>query len=403
VINLDFTQEEITTLHEIHVQAKQLHKQIQEETIERPVSLVLPMLHTEARTKTLSNIITSLNKCTYLKEVIIPLAAPTEKDFKQVQRFFSKLSIPKLIIWCNSTKITKLLNYLETQGLNQLHCQGKGRDVWLGLGIASIESYGIAVHDADIQGYTDELLTKLLYPLLEPQLDFKFNKGYYARTNQKKTIMYGRVFRLFLHPLLRSLIDVLDHEPSFIRFMRAFGYPISGEFALTSDLAEDLDLPYGWGLEIEVMAEIHRNIATKRICQTDLGFYEHKHQIIGDKERGLIKMSGEIFKSLLRVLIEEDHIQITPSFLFSLQVIYHKNALSCIKKYYADALFNGLTYDRHLEETLVERFGAQLLLTGQQYLHESFNSRLPDWLRTMTARKKIREELLEIVSEQNAI
>jgi glucosyl-3-phosphoglycerate synthase len=400
---MDIKQEEITTLHDLHVDKTQLMKHVSEFSVERPVTVVMPMIYNEIKSNALENILKHLNKCTYLKEVIIPLAANNKEEFDHVKRFFLKLTIPKLIIWCNGPKITDLLTQLKSQGLDLTSYSGKGRDVWIALGIASIESYGIALHDADIQSYDEMIPTKLLYPILEPELDFKFNKGFYARTDTNKKMMYGRVFRLFLHPLLRSFIDVLEHEPNFIRFLRSFRYPISGEFALTSDLARDLDIPYGWGIEIGVMAEIYRNIAIKRVCQTDLGFYEHKHQEIGDSNKGLVKMSGDIFKSLLRVLIEEDHIQVSRSFLLSLRVLYHKNAQSCIKKYYADALFNGINYDRHLEESIVEQFSNELLTAGNKYILEPVYTRLPDWLRTISARRKIREELLEIVIEQNTI
>ncbi|MCK5459406.1 MAG: hypothetical protein KAI20_05905, partial [Thermoplasmatales archaeon] len=234
-------------------------------------------------------------------------------------------------------------------------------------------------------------------------LDFKFNKGYYARVNIKRTVMYGRVFRLFLQPLLKSLVDVLGFEQDFVRFMRSFRYPISGEFALTSDLARDLDIPGGWGIEVGVMAEIYRNVATKRICQTDLGFYEHKHQEIGDSDKGLVKMSGEIFKTLLRVLIEEDHIQVSRPFLLSLRVLYQRNAQDAIRKYHADAHINGIKYDRHLEETMVEKFSQELMISGNKYMLKPVGTRMPDWLRTISAKKKIREEFLEVVLEQNRV
>ena len=400
---MDIKQEEVTTLHDLHVDKKKLIKDLSEATIEQPVSVVMPMLYSEIKHNALENIVKHLNKCTYLKEVIIPLAAKNQQEFIHVKRFFSKLTIPKHIIWCNGPKVTRLFTQLKSQGLDVTKFSGKGRDVWIGLGIASIESYGIALHDADIQGYNELLPTKLLYPLLEPELDFKFNKGYYARTSIDKTIMYGRVFRLFLHPLLRSLIDTLGDEQNFIRFLRSFRYPISGEFAFTSDLARDLDIPVGWGIEIGVMAEVYRNVASKRICQTDLGFYEHKHQQIGDSDSGLVKMAGDIFGSLLRVLIEEDHIQVSRSFLLSLLVIYKKNAQNCIRKYHADALFNGMHYDRHLEETMVEKFSHELLTAGNKFMLKPVGTRMPDWLRTMTAREKIREELLEIVIDENEI
>ena len=400
---MDIKQEEIATLHDLHIDRKKLMKKISEVAAERPVSVVMPMLYSEIKSNALNNIAKQLNNCKYLDNVIIPLAAKNEKEFVHVKRFFSKMTIPKLVMWCNGPKIENLLTELKSQGLDVTGHRGKGRDVWLALGLASLHSYGIALHDADIQGYTDMIPTKLLYPILETDLDFKFNKGYYARTSLDKSIMYGRVFRLFLHPILRALIDVLEHEPSFVRFLRSFRYPISGEFALTSDLARDLDIPGGWGIEIGVMAEIYRNAAIKRICQTDLGFYEHKHQTIGDSERGLVRMSGEILKSLLRVLIEEDHIQVSKSFLLSLQVSYKKNAQACIRKYHADATINDIKYDRHLEETMVEKFSEELMKSGKKYMLKPVGTRLPDWLRTISAREDILEELLEIVMAENRV
>ena len=398
---MDMKQEEITTLHDLHLDKEKLMKNISDVAVERPVSVVLPMLYSEIKSDALANIVKQLNKCTYLKEVIVPLSAKTEEEFIHVKRFFKKLEIPKLVMWCNGPKIENLLTSLKSEGLNLTKYRGKGRDVWLALGIANLRSYAVALHDADIQGYNETIPTKLLYPILEPELDFKFNKGYYARVNIKRTVMYGRVFRLFLHPLLKSLVDLLGSEPDFVRFMRSFRYPISGEFALTSDLARDLDIPGGWGIEVGVMAEIYRNVATKRICQTDLGFYEHKHQEVGDSEKGLVKMSGEIFKTLLQTLIEEDRIQVSRPFLLSLRVLYQMNAQDAIRKYHADAHINGIKYDRHLEETMVEKFSQELMIAGNKYMLKPVGTRMPDWLRTISAKKKIREEFLEVVLEQN--
>jgi glucosyl-3-phosphoglycerate synthase len=398
---MDMKQEEITTLHDLNLDKNKLMKNISDVAVERPVSVVMPMLYSEIKSDALGNIVKQLNKCTYLKEVIVPLAAKSKENFNHVKHFFRNLTVPKLVMWCNGPRIENLLTQLKSEGLNLTRYRGKGRDVWLALGIANLRSYAVALHDADIQGYTEVLPTKLLYPIVEPELDFKFNKGYYARVNINRTIMYGRVFRLFLHPLLRSLVDLLENESDFIRFLRSFRYPISGEFALTSDLARDLDIPGGWGIEVGVMAEIYRNVAVKRICQTDLGFYEHKHQVIGDSHKGLVKMSGEIFKTLLRVLIEEDNIQISRSFLLSLRVLYQRNAQDCIRKYHADAHINGINYDRHLEETMAEKFSQEIMVAGNKYMLRPVGTRIPDWLRTISARKKIREELLDIVMEEN--
>jgi len=398
---MDIKQDEITTLHELCLDKKKLIKTVSDVAAERPVSVIMPMLYKEIKNDALPNIKKGLNKCNYLKEVIIPLAAKNEKEFKQVKRFFSDLKVSHLVMWCNGPKITRLLDNLKKDDINVLKYRGKGRDVWLAMGIASIRSYAIAFHDADVLGYTEMIPTKLLYPIVEHELDFKFNKGYYARVNLEKKILYGRVFRLFLHPLLRSFVDEIGSEPNFVRFLRSFRYPISGEFALTSDLARDLDIPGDWGIEIGVMAEMYRNVISKRICQTDLGFYDHKHQRMGDNEKGLTKMTNDILKTLLRVLIEEDHIQVSRESLISLRVLYQRHAQDIIRKYHADAHFNNLKYDRHLEETMVEKFSRQILNAGISYMRKPVGTRIPDWLRTISARKKIREQLLEVVIEDN--
>jgi len=49
----------------------------------------------------------------------------------------------------------------------------------------------------------------------------------------------------------------------------------------------------------------------------------------------------------------------------------------------------------------VEKFSNELMTAGNKYTLEPVYTRLPDWLRTMSAKRKIREELLEIVIEEN--
>ena len=401
MIILDIRQDEVTTLHDLCVNKKKLIHSVSDVVAERPSAVIMPMLYKEIKNDALEEIVKSLNKCTYLNEVIVPLAAKDEKEFVHVKRFFKKLEVPHQIMWCNGPNIEKLLLNLKREGLNLLKYRGKGRDVWLAMGIASINNYAFALHDADVLSYNEMIPTKLLYPIVEPELDFKFNKGFYARINLEKRTMYGRVFRLFLNPLLRAFVDNIGRETDFTRFLRSFRYPISGEFALTSDLARDVDLPGDWGIEIGIMAEMYRNVTPKSICQTDLGFYEHKHQKIGNNTKGLTKMTGDILKTLLRVLIEEDNIEISKEALITLRVLYVRHARDAIRKYHSDAHFNNLRYDRHLEESIVEKFSRNIMDAGISYMRKPVGTRIPDWLRTISARRKVREQLLEIVIEDN--
>ena len=398
---MDLKQEDITTLHACSIDKKVLIKSIKDIVPERPVSLVMPMLYQEIKTETLVNIIKGLNKCNYLNQIIIPLAAQSKDQFQEVKKYFSQLKISHLIMWCNSPQIHEILIELKDKGLDFFKYKGKGRDAWLAFGIASLDNYAIILHDADIVNYDELFPAKLVYPLLEPELDFKFNKGYYARMNLDKRIMYGRVVRLFVQPLLSALSEQMEKDADFVRYLKAFRYPLSGEFALTRDLALDIDIPGDWGLEIGILAEMYRNVAQKRICQTDLGFYDHKHRKVDKSGKGLVKMTQDIFKTLLRVLIETDNIQITEGFLRALLVTYVRKTQDYIRQYHADAHYNHLNYDRHEEETIMERFSKTILDAGNQYLQDPVGARIPDWLRTMSAERRIRKRLMEIVVEDN--
>jgi glucosyl-3-phosphoglycerate synthase len=159
---MDIKQEEITTLHEFNVDKTHLIKKVSDATVDRPVSVIMPMLYREIKANSLGKIVKGLNKCTFLKEAVIPLAAKDEKEFTHVKRFFKDLKIPHLVMWCNGPKIENLMQDLQIEGIDLLRYKGKGRDVWLALGIASLRSYAIALHDADIQIYDEMMVTKLV-------------------------------------------------------------------------------------------------------------------------------------------------------------------------------------------------------------------------------------------------
>src|SRR4030066_96480 len=98
---------------------------------------------------------------------------------------------------------------LRNTGLDVTTLYGKGKDVWIAVGIASLELYAFALHDSDVLSYSKMIPTKLLYPVIEPKLDFFFAKGYYARVNMESKKMYGRLYRLFITPLLEALQEKL--------------------------------------------------------------------------------------------------------------------------------------------------------------------------------------------------
>ncbi|MDI3539099.1 MAG: glucosyl-3-phosphoglycerate synthase [Methanolobus sp.] len=391
---MDFFQEKITTIHNFYSDTDRMLQHLQELSFVRPAVVVLPMLYSEIENPPLSRIIDELNKCTFLKKVVIALAADNREQYRTVVDFFERLEMDHLIVWCNGPRISSVTEEMKENELDITGFSGKGKDAWISLGIASLYSYAIVLHDADIINYNKEFVAKLLYPIVHPQLNFYFNKGYYARINLEKKTMHGRVYRLFVRPLLDTLMRDVKYESDILEYMQAFRYTLSGEFAFTRDLALNIRVPSDWGLEVGLLAEIYRNTSLKRVCQTDLGFYDHKHKELGtDPSEGLSKMVNDIMITFLRIVNETTSTQVSTSFLRGIQVKYRRSAQDLIRQYHADAVCNGLEYSRHQEERYVEMFAGTLMCAGTQYLKNPSGALLPDWARALSAIPDLREQL----------
>jgi len=393
---MDFYQERITTVHDFCIDHEKMATRLSKLTVVRPAVVIIPMLYEEIENDPLPNIIHDLNKCTYIKKVIIALAADDITQYGNVLRFFNQLNLPHMVIWCNGPRIQGILNELKDKQLDVTSFSGKGKDVWIAIGVASLEAYAIALHDADIATYSKDIPAKLLYPIIEPELDFFFNKGYYARVNLEKRLMHGRVYRLFVRPMLEVLQIDVKYESDILQYLQAFRYTLAGEFAMTGDLALNIRIPGDWGLEVGLLAEVYRNTTLKRVCQTDLGFYDHKHKDAGtDTGEGLCKMVGDIFTTFLRIVTETTDTQISDSFLHSVRVKYKRLAQDLVRQYHADAFCNGLRYNRHMEERYADAFSEVIMGTGGEYLKDPSGILLPDWTRALSAMPDLRKRLLD--------
>ncbi len=364
-----------------------------------PAGVIIPLHEKDLNDPKINDIILGLNKCDYLKKVFIALYANRDIEYRKALGLFSAFTIPCEVIWCNKAEVNFVLEELKEKGLDVTKNCGKGKDLWLAIGIASLELYAMAVHDADVIGYTEMLPTKLLYSAVEPRLDFFFTKGYYARLNLETKRVYGRIYRLFISPLLEALQKKLDHRSTFIRYLQSFKYPLSGEFAIYSDVALNLRIPGDWGLELGMLAEIYRTISVKRICDVDIGYYDHNHHNLTPD--ALLKTAEDCFITLLRTLTEVEGIDVSEAFLLSLQVIYRRFAQDKIRQYYADTLCNSLHYDRHEEESNVELLSEVIMRAGKRYMQTPTVSQLPDWQRAITAVPDIREKLRKAAIEKH--
>jgi glucosyl-3-phosphoglycerate synthase len=299
----------------------------------------------------------------------------------------------------DSARVQGLLAALVERGLSAGD-DGKGRSCWLAYGylLAMGDCGVIALHDCDIVNYDRRMLARLCYPVVHPHLGFEFCKGFYARVTDR---MHGRVTRLFMTPLIRSMKGMAPGAP-FLQFLDSFRYPLAGEFAMDIDLARVNRVPADWGLEVGVLAEIFRNCALSRTCQVDLtDTYEHKHQALStaDPTKGLARMATDIAKSLFVTLASEG-IVFTEDHFRSLEVRYVRMAQDTIARYYADAMLNGLKFDRHGEEQAVATFADSLKRAAREFLADPRGLPLiPNWNRVLSAIPEYFELLTDAVDK----
>jgi glucosyl-3-phosphoglycerate synthase len=392
----------ITTLHKLGTSSlERLELELQSLVRPRPVTLVLPALYSEFEGKAMPKIVEELAKVKYLQEIVLILARASEKEFSKVRTFLEPIPYKVSVIHNDGKRIVEIYDTIRRNGLDP-GADGKGRSAWLAYGyvIAAGNSYAIALHDCDIVTYSRAMLARLCYPVVNQNLDFVFCKGYYSRVTNR---LHGRVTRLMVTPLVRSLQDLVGQH-LFLTFLDSFRYPLSGEFCMTVDMARVNRIPADWGLEVGSLAEVYRNYSPRRVCQVDIAeSYEHKHQELSsdNPEKGLMKMTVDICKSLFRTLAAGG-IVFSDGFFKSLQVIYLRQAEEAIMKYEADAAINGLDFDRHEEAKAVDSFAKALALGAKVFLEDPLGTPLiPNWNRVTSAIPGIVEMLKKAVDEDN--
>ncbi len=394
---MDSSQRKIARIHDFNLDFDYMSSRLCELQKQYPSGLIIPIMGKDIQSPGIPKMIEEINQCQYLTKVIIALSAEDHDDYEEALRVARKFKTPCEVAWCNKPEVTRVLEELKHKGLDVVSLSGKGKDVWIASGIAQLDLFAFALHDADITTYDRMIPTKLLYPIIEPKLDFFFSKGYYARINLKNRKIYGRINRLFIGPILEVLQEKLNYS-KFLTYMQSFSYPLAGELALYSDLATHIRIPNDWGLELGLLAELYRNAAYRRICEVDLGIYDHRHKPVGPNS--LLKTAEDSFITLLRTLTEMENIEVSEPFLTSLQVAYRRLAQDKIRQYHAEAICNNFDFNRHDEEVIVDLLCNVVISGGKKYLENPIRAQLPDWLRAIAAMPNIRERLRDEAIEK---
>jgi glucosyl-3-phosphoglycerate synthase len=341
---MEYVQERVTTLHDFG-----------EATPPAPTdraAVVVPMTERDHASLAAERVLSTLASVDP-ERVVVPLRA-TPDAVGDVVAWVSGFDLDAEVLWCTAPRVEDRLAEAGLAGE-----AGKGRDVWLALGVAASSEY-VVVHDADATTYSAEHVPKLLFPVASGH---GFAKGYYARVENDR--LYGRLCRLFYEPLVCALAEGHDHP--IVDYVDAFRYGLAGEFAVTGDLARELRAQRGWGLEVGTLGEAYRLVGVDGSAQVDLGVHEHDHRSVGGPQ-GLGDMCREVGSALFRALADAG---LDPDY-DALADRYREHGRRLVEQYAADAAFNGLAHDRAGEREQIDTYADAIVPPGEDH-------RLPSW------------------------
>lgn len=344
---MEYVQEGITTLHDFGA--------ARPSPSTKDTAVVVPMTEREHTGLAAERVLSAL-ETVGPERVVVPLRASPER-VEAVIEWLSTFDLPLEILWCDGPRLASLLSEAELNG-----SRGKGRDVWLALGIAATSEY-VVVHDADAKTYDEHHVPKLLFPL---ERGLAFSKGYYARVENDR--LYGRLFRLLYRPLIEALSQ--NDDAAVTEFLGSFRYALAGEFATTGRLARKLRIQRGWGLEVGTLGEMFRLVGAEGVAQVDLGVHEHDHRSVSGPS-GLSEMARQVTSALFRAVEENGG---DPAY-GTITDRYRTAAERLVDAYALDSAFNDLDYDRSGERAQIEKYAGAIEPPGP-------DTRLPTWETT---------------------
>jgi glucosyl-3-phosphoglycerate synthase len=416
----DFHQQgSLTTLHAFYdifdrqEYLAELEAKLEKYSTLHKVSLLLPCLYAELwNRQVLDNIVGHIAAVRYINKIVVALGGADYEHFKEAQGYFCQLADANRqvrIVWLEGERIQQILQRIREKNVS-VGVAGKGQSVWVALGyiLAKEDTDVIALHDCDIITYDRFLLGRLIEPALNPNNDFEFCKGYYARISPTEREMKGRVTRLFVVPFVDAMMklmrerNLMDLE-RFFAYHLSFKYQLAGEFSFSTRLAREVNIAYDWGLEVSTLSEVYDRLVLRKIAQVDLAAnYEHKHQDLSadDASRGLHRMVVDIAKFFLNYM-RSHRFYLNDEIIDMILHSYYQNALQFVKMYSEDAEVNGLYYNRYEEEIAVQHFRGFLWQAWEQSKGPTESTLIPSWNRVLYSLPEIFTDLIKAVEEDN--
>lgn len=409
----------ITTFHDLYraldekEYLEKLELKLERHARQVKISLLLPCLYSElSNADVLDRIMGEINKVKYLRNIVIALGGANKEEFHDAKKYFSQLKKDHCevkVVWVEGPRVQAIFDQIKGRDI-PTGIKGKGQSVWITLGylFARGDSDVISLHDCDIVTYDRTFLSRLIEPVANPNNEFEFCKGFYARISPTERAMKGRVTRLFITPFVDALLNIMNDRghrelERFFRYHRTFKYPLAGEFTFSTKLARGVNIAYDWGLEVATLSEVYHKALNRKIAQVDLApNYEHKHQVLSaeDADRGLHRMVVDIAKFYLNYM-RSHGIPLDDAFVDMILHTYFENALKFIKYYSDDAEMNNLVFDRHEEEISVRHFRGFLWTAWEQSRGPTESTLIPSWNRVIYSLPDIYHDLHTAVEEDN--
>lgn len=389
----------ITTIHDLNTLGVDALESMIKSSGHR-TALLLPITASDMRSESFSKIVDELSRTDYLTRVVVTLGvAPDASDYTETVEKLEPIRQPVDVVWADSPSVLAFFDSIAEE-YPAAALAGKGRSVWAAIGyiLAGNDVDSIVLHDCDIVTYDRMMAARLVAPITDNESDFQFVKAYYARTTTK---MHGRVVRLLVVPLLKSL-SKLTHHPELLQFLSSFRYPLAGEFGMSTELARQLPISANWGLEITSLSKVFQTISTDQVCQVDLVTpYDHKHQDMssGDASSGLNLMAADIISATRDALVE---CEIDSPSTDDLVEEFKSTALRLVDTYAVDSKLNGLSYDRECEADAVYLFASRIEDSWRQTIGDTqeCGTVLPSWGQLIKQEPDILSRFSDLIRDE---
>jgi len=390
----DFHQNIVPTFARLESEdLERMERRVVKAAARTPIGVIIPALYDDLASPAMKGIVNELANMPFIRRVYISLDRATGEQYRQAHDVVSPLGERAALLWNDAPAVQRVIQRID--GVTPVGQRGKGQAVWVALGYAlgKAEVAVLAFHDADIVTYDRAMMLRLLYPVVH--LRYQFAKAFYARYAER---LNGRVARLFYFPFVKALREILGHG-EFLDYMADFRYPLSGEFATFTSIANEMRFPSDWGMEVGILSEMHRIIRTHRLCQVEIApRYDHKHQAVGtDSQGGLLRMVADIARTFYTKLASSGSV-LSHDFLVTLKHTYMTNARAFVRVYEGLAEMNKVEpLDPHSELQSIEAFAGVLEQAFQEFHTYPLGSPLiPEWRRVEVALSDILPELVAV-------